>query len=143
MAITYLALGSNLWDRQRFIYKALDELRSSGIDILKVSSIIETDPVGGPKQSKYLNGVVKAKTLLSAEDLLKVTQSIEQKLGRKRQIFHGPRTIDIDILLYDEIKLISRRLIIPHPRMLERRFVLDPLEEIAPGLVIQYFKQNQ
>lgn len=129
-------------DRQQFIHKALNELVSSGINILKVSSIIETEPVGGPEQGKYLNGVIKVSSTLAPEDLLKVTQNIEQKLGRKRETFHGPRTIDIDILLYEEIKLVSRRLIIPHPRMLERSFVLDPLEEIAPGMVTHFFKST-
>ncbi len=134
MAIAYLALGSNLGDRQSYIEKALKYLKAAGISILKISSIIETAAVGGPAQGKYLNAVVKVKTGLSPEQLLQITSDIEYKLGRVRRLVNGPRVIDIDILLYDEIKLVSERLIIPHPRMLEREFVMRPLKEIDPSL---------
>lgn len=134
MAIVYLSLGSNLGDRSHFIQKAIAELKDHGVKITKVSSIMETDPLDGPPQGKYLNAVVKANTGLGLEDLLGVTQSIEHRLGRVRQIFHGARTIDIDILLYDDLKIISRRLVVPHPRMLERDFVMSPLKEIDPHL---------
>ncbi len=132
MSIVYLALGSNLGDRRQYIQKAMDELKDNGIEVLKLSSIIETRPVDSPPQGKYLNAVLKAKTSYTPEDLLFVTQTIEHKLGRVHKVFHGPRVMDIDILLYDEVKLVSRRLIIPHPRMLEREFVMGPLKEIAP-----------
>ena len=134
MAIVYLALGSNLGDRRGFIQNALRELKDQGIKILKISSIIETDPVGGPTQGKYLNAVIKASTLLFPEELLFTIARIEKKIGRARKIINGPRVIDIDILLYDEIKIVSRHLVIPHPRMLEREFVMKPLEEINPAL---------
>ena len=134
MAIAYLALGSNMGDRMKYIHWALQELKGQGIKILKTSSIIETDPVGGPQQSKYLNGVVKIKTTLSPEELLLNTHKIEQRLGRIREVINGPRVIDIDILLYENIKLVSRRLVIPHPRMLEREFVMQPLKEIQLNL---------
>ena len=135
MAIVYLALGSNLEDRKALILKALLSLKEQGIIILKTSSIIETDPIGGPfDQPKYLNAVVKAKTSFSPEELLIVTSQIEKKMGRVRKVFNGPRLIDIDILLYDDVKLISHRLVIPHPRMMERDFVLKPLKEIEPNL---------
>ena len=134
MSIAYLALGSNLGDRRGLIHRALQELKEQGLDILKISTIIETTPVGGPEQPKYLNAAVKVKTSHTPEELLLTINKIEKRLGRKREIVNGPRVIDIDILLYDDIKLISRRLIIPHPRMLERTFVTQPLEEIQPGL---------
>ena len=130
MAIVYLSLGSNLGERNWYLQKAIAQLKDHGVKIVKISSIIETDPIDSPPQGKYLNAVVKANTELSPEDLLRVTQSVENKLGRVRKIFRGARTIDIDILLYDDLKLISRRLTIPHPRMLERPFVMQPLEEI-------------
>lgn len=134
MAIVYLALGSNVGKRHVYIKRAVDALNAVGILVKRVSTIIETNPVGGPAQGKYLNAVLKAETRFSPEDLFQMILSIEHKLGRVRNVINGPRVIDIDILLYGDIKLINRRLIIPHPRMLERDFVMDPLEEIAPVL---------
>jgi len=134
MSIAYLALGSNLGDRESYIKNALRELKGHGLKILKASTIVETDPVGGPLQRKYLNAVIKVQTSLSPEELLITVNGIEKKLGRIREIVNGPRVIDIDILLYDDIKLVSLRLVIPHPRMLERQFVLIPLKEIAPKI---------
>jgi 2-amino-4-hydroxy-6-hydroxymethyldihydropteridine diphosphokinase len=133
MSIAYLALGSNLGDRNKYITDAIGLLKASGVRVLKLSTIIETDPVGGPEQGKYLNAVLKAETNLLPEDLHCLTQSIEHRLGRLRKERNGPRTIDIDILLYDDIKLVSRNLQIPHPRMFEREFVMKPLLEIAPA----------
>ncbi len=134
MSIAYLALGSNLGDRRDFIQKALRELKDCGLHVLKTSTIIETNPVGGPVQGKYLNAVVKVRTFFSPEELLSAIGKIEKKFGRVREVVNGPRVIDIDILLYDDVKIISRRLVIPHPRMMEREFVLKPLEEIQPHL---------
>jgi 2-amino-4-hydroxy-6-hydroxymethyldihydropteridine diphosphokinase len=134
MPIIYLALGSNLGDRLEYIQKAIVELEECGVKVLKTSSVIETDPVGGPSQGKYLNAVLKANTIHSPEELHGITQAIERKLGRVKKFFNGPRVIDIDILLYDDIKLITPGLLIPHPRMLERSFVMQPLEEIDPAL---------
>ena len=134
MATVYLALGSNLGDRQQYLRKAIEELKADGIAVRKVSTVIETDPVGCPPQGKYLNAVLKVETKLPPEELFYVIQSIEYKLGRARKIPKGPRVIDIDILLYDDIKLVSRRLIIPHPRMFERDFVMRPLQEINPAV---------
>ena len=104
----------------------------AGLKVLKLSTVIETNPVSGVPQGKYLNAVLKASTIHSPEELHVITQGIERKLGRVRKTFNGPRVIDIDILLYDDIKLINQRLIIPHPRMLERSFVMQPLMEIDP-----------
>jgi 2-amino-4-hydroxy-6-hydroxymethyldihydropteridine diphosphokinase len=134
MSIVYVALGSNLGDRLGFIRKAVEELKACGLKVLKLSSVIETDPVGGLSQGKYLNAVLKAVTTHSPEELHGITQEIERKLGRVKSTINGPRTIDIDILLYDDIKLTTPRLSVPHPRMLERPFVMMPLEEIDPAL---------
>ena len=134
MSTVYLALGSNLGDRLRYIQKAVAQLEDGGLKVLKLSTIIETDPVGGPPQGKYLNAVLKASTALSPEELHVITESIERKLGRVKKNINAPRVIDIDILLYDDIKLITPPLLIPHPRCLERPFVMQPLEEIDPAL---------
>lgn len=134
MSIVYLALGSNLGDRLQYIQKAMVELKACGLKVLKLSTVIETDPIGGPIQNKFLNAVLKTSTIYSPEELYEITQGIECKLGRIKKIINGPRVIDIDILLYDDIKLVTHKLLIPHPRMLERPFVMRPLEEIAPDL---------
>jgi 2-amino-4-hydroxy-6-hydroxymethyldihydropteridine diphosphokinase len=134
MPIVYLALGSNLGDRLHYIQKAIEELKTCGLKVLKVSSVVETDPLEAPPQGRYLNAVLKAQTHYSPEELILITQGIEQKLGRVKKIFRGPRVIDIDILLYDDIKLTAPGLLIPHPRMFERDFVMGPLKEIEPAL---------
>lgn len=134
MSIAYLALGSNLGNRQAYIQKAIDLLKQHHITILQSSTVIETDPVGGPVQYKYLNSVIKIKTNLNVEELFVITSSIERRLGRVRSIQNAPRVIDIDILLFDDVKLISKDLIVPHPRMFERGFVMEPLKEIEPHL---------
>jgi 2-amino-4-hydroxy-6-hydroxymethyldihydropteridine diphosphokinase len=136
MSIVYLALGSNLGDRLQYIHKAIVELGICGLKVLKLSTIIETDPIGGPAQGKYLNAVLKASTAHSPEELHVITMAVECKLGRVKKINNGPRVIDIDILLYDDIKLVTPKLVIPHPRMCERSFVMRPLEEIDPDLCI-------
>ena len=135
MATIYLGLGSNLGDRRANIDKSLSLLVENGINILKHSTIIETEPVGGPEQNKFLNSVIKAETELSPFELLEVINNIEKNLGRVRTIVNGPRTIDIDILLYNKIKVNASNLSIPHPQMLKRDFVLTPLKEIEPELV--------
>ena len=134
MSVVYLALGSNLGNRLEFIHRAVSLLELDGVKVVRLSTVIETDPVGGPAQGKYLNAVLKASTLHSPEELHVITQGIERKLGRVRKMLNGPRVIDIDILLFDEIKLVTPRLLIPHPRMLERSFVMKPLREIDPQL---------
>lgn len=133
MSTVFIGIGSNLGDREKNIANAIDCLKNEPkITIEKISSIIETVPVGGPPQNKYLNGVIKISTVLSPENLLEVLQNIENKLGRKRSLRFGPRTIDLDILLYDDRIIDNPRLKIPHPRMYEREFVLKPLFEIEP-----------
>lgn len=134
MSIVYIGIGSNLGNREDNIRKAIDLLEKSGMRILKTSTIIETDPVGGPPQGKFLNAVMKVETVLSPEELLKVLLSIESNLGRIRTMKNEPRTIDLDILLYDALTLHTPHLTIPHPRMLERDFVMQPLKEIEPHI---------
>ena len=132
----YLALGANLGDRVRMMSTVVVQIeRISETRILALSSLYETTPVGGPPgQPDYLNAVVRIETRRSPHDLLADCLAIERDLGRQRTVPDGPRTIDIDILLYDEVVLDGPGLIIPHPRMHARRFVLQPLAEIAPGL---------
>ena len=134
MNTVYLGLGSNLGDRNGNILQAIDEMKSQGIDIKKLSSILETDPVGGPPQEKFLNAVARGETDISPFDLLELVKRVEIKLGRKRTVLNGPRTIDIDILLYSNVKINSPILTIPHPRMLKRNFIMTPLKEIEPEL---------
>ncbi|MBF0511251.1 MAG: 2-amino-4-hydroxy-6-hydroxymethyldihydropteridine diphosphokinase [Candidatus Omnitrophica bacterium] len=135
MSIVYLALGSNLGDRLHYLHKAIEELQNHGVKVLKVSTIIESDPFDAPPQGKFLNAVLKAETLYTPEELIDVTQAVERQLGRVKKMFHGPRVIDIDVLLYDDIKLTTPRLLIPHPGMCERSFVMGPLLEIDPGIL--------
>ncbi|MFA5060214.1 MAG: 2-amino-4-hydroxy-6-hydroxymethyldihydropteridine diphosphokinase [Candidatus Omnitrophota bacterium] len=136
MAIVYFGLGSNLGDRKKNILGALARMRQSAIRIQKVSHVIETKPVGGPKgQNDYLNAAAKGTTELTPGKLLRTLKSIEKKLGRKKGLRYGPRLIDIDILIYENKWIKTPKLTIPHPRMLKREFVLKPLKEIAPKLV--------
>lgn len=137
MAKVYLAFGSNLGDRRGNILEAANRLNSSGVHILRISSLIETDPVGGPLQGPFLNAVALAETELSPRVLLDVCAKIEQALGRLRGIKDGPRTIDLDILMYDDLVMDEPGLIIPHPRMRERDFVMRPLKEIAPDFFVR------
>ena len=137
MAIVHIGIGSNLGDREKNIEDALLNIEMEGIDIIRSSSLIETVPVDGPEQPKFLNGVIQCETDHSPEKLLKILQSIEQKLGRVRTVVNGPRTIDLDILLYDDLCLSTLELTIPHPRMLRREFVMKPLNEVAPDIVLE------
>jgi 2-amino-4-hydroxy-6-hydroxymethyldihydropteridine diphosphokinase len=130
----YLSLGSNLGDRTAHIEQALARLAEEGVHIVKRSSFYETEPVEFLDQGWFLNIAVKAETEFTPPELLRVILQVEQELGRKRTVRSGPRTIDIDILLFDENVERADELEIPHPRMRERRFVLVPMAEIAPEL---------
>jgi 2-amino-4-hydroxy-6-hydroxymethyldihydropteridine diphosphokinase len=130
-SIVYISLGTNMGDRENFLREAIEELgQHPSIQLQSVSSIYETDPVGFVDQPNFLNLVVKIFTNLSPQELLEVTQSIENQLGRKREVRWGPRTIDLDILLYNQENIETDQLRIPHPRIFERSFVLIPLKEI-------------
>ena len=132
--LAYIALGSNLGQRRAMLDTALQHLRAEDdLQVRKVSSFYVTAPIGGPKdQAEYLNGVVEIITTLKAEELLTRLLSIEKKLGRKRQQRWGPRCIDLDLLLYGQDIINSERLVVPHPLMHQREFVLRGLAEIAP-----------
>lgn len=132
-ARAFLSLGSNLGDRQATLLAALDALDRGGGRIIRRSSFYETEPVGKIDQPRFLNLVVEVATDLTPADLLALCQSVERKLGRVRKERWGPRTVDIDILLYDRLTMQTSSLTIPHPEMIRRRFVLEPLLEIAPG----------
>ncbi|MCK4463519.1 MAG: 2-amino-4-hydroxy-6-hydroxymethyldihydropteridine diphosphokinase [Candidatus Omnitrophica bacterium] len=132
MVTSYIGIGSNLGDRQGNINKAISYLKDSDkIEVKKVSSIYETEPIGGPPQGKFLNGVIEIDTDLSPLDLLDRLDEIEMKLGRVHSEKNGPRTIDLDILLYSDTQINNERLTIPHPHMQEREFVLRGLREIT------------
>ena len=131
MAVCYLGVGSNLGNRRKNIKKALDYLaKTKRIKIEKTSRIYETEPVGGPPQDKFLNAAIKIKTSLTPQLLLEVLKKIEKDLGRKNTVRWGAREIDLDILLYGNKVIKIKNLVIPHPRMFEREFVLKPLREI-------------
>ncbi len=135
MAIIYLGLGSNLGDRSQNLRRARRLLSDDLLRILRSSSLFETAPLELADQPRFLNQVVEAETYLTPDELLARVAHVEAELGRQRTIPKGPRTVDIDILLYDDMLLETRELTIPHPAMHARRFVLEPLAELAPGLV--------
>jgi 3-oxoacyl-[acyl-carrier protein] reductase len=137
MIRAYLALGSNLGDRQRFLDDAVARLRAAaGLTIRRVSPYYETAPVGGPAGAgAYLNAVADADTSLSPEQLLATLLDVERQFGRVRSEQNAPRTLDLDLLLYGDLIRPGPDPIVPHPRMTERRFVLQPLTDLAPDLV--------
>jgi len=135
LANAYIGLGSNLGDREATLRAAIESLRTlAGTRLQATSGLYETSPVGGPPQPDYVNAVALIDTDLSPEELLKELHRIELESGRERGERWGPRTLDLDILLYDDMILETPELTIPHPRMHLRRFVLEPLAEIAPDV---------
>jgi 2-amino-4-hydroxy-6-hydroxymethyldihydropteridine diphosphokinase len=130
----YLSLGSNLGDRAAHIERALVRLGDERVRIVRRSSFYQTEPVEFIEQGWFLNIAVEAETELMPRQLLRVIRGVERELGRKRIVKSGPRTIDIDILLFGANIVNAAELEIPHPRMTERRFVLVPMVEIAPSL---------
>jgi 2-amino-4-hydroxy-6-hydroxymethyldihydropteridine diphosphokinase len=135
----FVGLGSNLGDREATILQALAGLQAEPeLHVVHVSTLRETEPVGYLDQPQFLNGVVELETELPARDLLTRLLAIERQLGRTRGDGPplGPRTIDLDLLLYGDEIIAQGGLQVPHPRMHERRFVLEPLAEVAPGLVV-------
>ena len=130
----YLGLGSNLGDRQGNLDKALDFL-SQRVKVERVSSVYDTEPMGNPDQPRFLNLVCQVYTNLTPAALLTIAKGIESKLGRARGKPNAPRPIDIDILFYGDQIIETPELVIPHPRLTERAFILIPLAEISPDLV--------
>lgn len=137
MTRAFLGLGSNVGDRARYLRDAVGTLGDGGPDVglRAVSQTYETDPVGGPDQGAYLNLVVELDTALSARDLLGLCRRLESAAERVREVRWGPRTLDVDVLWIDGVNVDDEDLVVPHPRMWERRFVLAPLRDLAPDLV--------
>src|SRR5512139_2559529 len=131
----FLGLGSNLGDRESAIEAALARLATCGFRPTLRSSLWLTEPVGGPPQGWFVNAVVGGETDLGPDGLLEACLATEREMGRVRAERNGPRTIDVDILLFGAERRDAPGLVIPHPRLAERRFVLAPLAEVAPGLV--------
>jgi 2-amino-4-hydroxy-6-hydroxymethyldihydropteridine diphosphokinase len=134
MRTAYLSLGSNVGERERMLSEALRLLESPGLQVARVSPVYETEPQDFKNQPWFLNLVVEVRTALFPMQLLTRVRKIERELGRKRTVNKGPRSIDIDILLYGESVIDTKDLVVPHPRMAERRFVLQPLADLAPDL---------
>ena len=137
----YIGFGSNQGDSVRICREAIEALRRHPeIDVVRVSSLYRTEPVGMVQQDWFVNGVISCKTSLKPLDLLDVTRRIEEDFGRVRAVRWGPRSLDMDILSYGELQVDLPGLTIPHPRLHERLFVLVPLEEIAPDWRHPLFK---
>ncbi|MGG1862538.1 2-amino-4-hydroxy-6-hydroxymethyldihydropteridine diphosphokinase [Bacillus safensis] len=131
----YIALGSNIGKKETYLKEAVKKLHEHPeIQVELISSIYETTPVGYENQDDFLNMAVKITTSLRPEELLSLTQTIEQELGRTREVRWGPRTVDLDILLYNRENIETEQLVVPHPRMYERLFVLVPMSEICPEI---------
>ena len=135
MKTIYLGLGSNIGDRRALLEDALHRIAAAGITITKRSTIIETEPVYVLNQPRFLNMAIEAQSTLMPRALLRTLQRIERDMGRRKIVDKGPRSIDIDILFYGDVVMCTKDLTIPHASLQERRFVLEPLNEIAPSLV--------
>ena len=144
MSRAFLGLGSNEGDRLRLISQAAQLLgQRPGICLRRMAPIIETEPVGGPPQGRYLNTVVEIETALAPRELLAAAQAIEAALGRRRASERWtPRPIDVDVLLVDDVVMNETDLVIPHPRLHERAFVLEPLAQLEPRLVHPTLKKT-
>ena len=134
MRIIFLSLGSNVGDRQANLRAAIAALEGAGVRVRRVSSLYETEPVDFLEQPWFLNCVLEGETDAPAQTLLKELRRIEARMGSKKLVAKGPRLLDMDILLYGDETVDTPELQVPHPRMKERRFVLEPLAEIAPKL---------
>ena len=135
MSRAYVALGSNLGNREENLRNALKHLQENGVDVIKTSTFIETEPYGVTDQPGFVNAVCQVETELAPLDLLRLLLSIEQEMGRVRLHRWGERNIDLDLLLYEDAVLESEELTLPHPDMQNRDFVLIPLAEIAGEVV--------
>lgn len=130
MSIAYIGLGSNLGDRRANLDRALAEIQSAGIKVAAVSKYLESEPYGVTDQPKFINAVARLETDLAPEPLLDVLLGIENKMGRVRRRHWGERNIDLDLLLYDDVRLNTEKLTLPHPDMQNRDFVMKPLAEV-------------
>lgn len=137
MKSAYIAFGTNIEPRENYLIKGLEQLKENeAIQLRNISSIYETDPVDFTDQADFLNLVVEVRTSLTAQELLQFCQEIESAHGRTRTIRFGPRTLDLDILIYENEQINTKDLIVPHPRMHERGFVLVPLNELNEELLV-------
>ena len=143
MYTAYIGFGSNIGDRLKHLQNAIHALsKTEGINLQKISSVYKTDPVGYEAQGQFLNGVAAIQTNLSPLSLLHTLKEIETVIGRQHRIRWGPREIDLDILIYGNLCVQTEKLVIPHPEMHLRDFVLVPLVEIAPDLVHPIFQES-
>ena len=143
MYAAYIGFGSNIGNRLKHIQNAIHALsKTEGISLQKISSVYKTDPVGYEAQAEFLNGVVEIQTNLSPLSLLHTLKDIETAIGRQHRIRWGPREIDLDLLIYEDLCIQTEKLVVPHPEMHLRRFVLVPLAEIAPNLVHPVFQES-
>lgn len=140
--LAYLGLGSNLQEKSANLRRAGEWLQTETTRIVRMSSLYRTSPVDYLQQDWFLNQILEVKTDLSPEALLDQCLQVENRLGRQRQIPKGPRVIDIDLLFYDDRILNSPRLVVPHPRIAERKFILVPMAEIAPGFLHPVLKKT-
>lgn len=138
----YLLIGGNIGDRVSYLQKALNEIKQKIGSIVAASSVYETAPWGNQQQSNFLNQAIQVTTNLDPNSLLKKILLIEQEMGRVRTIENQPRTIDIDILYFNDVKEDSPELTIPHPRIFSRKFVLIPMNEIAPDHIDPYHNKS-
>jgi 2-amino-4-hydroxy-6-hydroxymethyldihydropteridine diphosphokinase len=137
MSKAFVGIGSNLGEREAYVRRALELLAAEeGIDVVAVSELRETEPVGPVEQGRFVNGAALLQTELSPRELLGRLLAIEGRLGRIRNERFGPRTIDLDLLVYGDAVVDEPGLTVPHPRLHERRFALEPLADLAPDLVV-------
>ena len=130
----YIGLGSNLGDRERTLRNALEKLdERADVKVVQVSEFRETEPVGGPPQGNFVNGAAELRTTLEPGELVEVLHEVEAEFGRTREVRWGPRTLDMDLLLYEDRHIDTPDLKVPHPRLHTRRFVLEPLWDLCPN----------
>ena len=132
MSQAVIALGSNIGDRIDNLRQALHYLSAAGVSVLAKSRVYQTEPWGYKDQDDFLNAAVLVDTIASPQELLAITQGIERKMGRDKKFLNGPRNIDLDILVYEDRKVCEYNLVIPHPRISQRLFVLCPMADIVP-----------
>ena len=139
----YIALGSNMGDKLMYLENAVEAIKNDmSCRILRISDIILTEPYGPVEQDDFMNGCIMIDTLYTPEELLSFLQRLENAANRVREVHWGPRTLDLDILLYDDLVTDNEELVIPHPEMHKREFVLEPLKQIAPNVVHPVLKQR-
>lgn len=142
MSIAYIGIGSNLGDRVKNCLSAIELMEKEHITVIKRSSIYETEPWGVNNQPLFLNMVIEIETVMNPVELLNILKDIEKKMGRENSYHWGPRIIDLDILLFDNLIVNMDNLIIPHPFLHKRDFVLKPLKEIAPDIIHPLLKRR-